>query len=696
MPALLVPLSGLLASLGTGALVTGLQSILGSLAIFGGTALGGALLNIGLSFGLSYLTSLFRPKPPGPEDVQQSSRQPLSPRVRHYGRVKASGVWLFAESKSGYFYKVLGIGTGQADAIEEIYVDQTQVTLNGSNMVQEDPWDSAKLRIETRLGLPTETHYSNLTSAFSTWTSDHRLDGIVTLYAKQYPVTSDKFYEYFPNSINTLYRVVMRGCLVENPITNATAWDDNAAAVLMDYCRHSDGARMPASLFATPLAVEMWQAAYTACETAIPLKAGGTEPQWRLWGSYNFSERPGDVIARMQASCDGRLVPTRDGGIGLEVLEWAEPGVVVDTTMITGFNDLAQGRDITQTANIISATYLSPDHDYQTTDAESWIDEADVSDRGEIELNTSFIMSPSHGQCRRLMKRTAYRANPKWRGAFELNVKGIACYGERLIRIAYPLFGIDEVFEIQDFRFKIGDGGLLQGCVIQVSSMPEESCEWNAATEEGDPEPYEETNGVTTIPATAGFSVVITRENISGVQIPFGSMSWTDDGSDALETDAEYKKTADSEWTAISVAPGAVTVKSQALTDNTSYDFRIRHRTLVGRKGNWSSVATINVVADTSAPGVLTGVSGTGGVGTAALAWTSPNSANYVAANIRRNTVNTEGSATLIQTEYGPASTADSYTDGGLAAGTYYYWLKARNGSGVESASVATGAVVVT
>jgi len=698
MPFVLPLLSGAIASIfGTGALAVGLQTALGSLAIFGGTAIGGALLNIGLSFGLSYIANaLFRPKPPAPEDVQQSTRQPLSPRIRHYGRVKTSGVWIFAESKSGYFYKILGLGTGRADAIEEIYVDQKQVTLNGSNMVQEDPWNSAKLRIETKLGLPTETHYSNLTTTFPEWTSAHRLDGIVSLYAKQYPVKADQFYEYFPNSINTLYRVVMRGCLVENPITNVTAWDDNAAAVLMDYCRHADGARMPTALFTTPLAAEMWQAAYTACDVAVTLKAGGTEPQFRLWGSYNFSERPGDVIGRMQASCDGRLVPTRDGGIGLEVLQWAEPAVVVDDTMITGFSDLAQGRDITQTANIISATYLSPDHDYQTTDAEPWIDEADVAERGEIELSTSFIMSPSHGQCRRLMKRTAYRANPKWRGAFELNVKGIACYGERLVRITYPLFGIDEVFEIQDFRFKIGDGGLLQGCVIQVASMPQESCDWDAATEEGTPEPYDETDGVTAIPDPAGFSVVITRENISGVQIPFGSYSWTDDGSDALETDAEYKKTADSEWTVLAVTPGNSTAKSPALTDNTSYDFRIRHRTLAGRKGNYSATATINVVADTSAPGVLTGVSGTGGVGNVALAWTSPNSANYVAANIRRNTVNTEGSASLVYTEYGPASTADSYTDGGLAAGTYYYWLKARNGSGVESASVATGAVTVT
>jgi len=60
----------------------------------GSTAIGTALLKLGLSIGLSYLVSAFnKPKQPKPEDVQQSFRQATAPRVRHYGRAKASGTW---------------------------------------------------------------------------------------------------------------------------------------------------------------------------------------------------------------------------------------------------------------------------------------------------------------------------------------------------------------------------------------------------------------------------------------------------------------------------------------------------------------------------------------------------------------------------------------------------------------------------
>jgi hypothetical protein len=78
------------------------------------------------------------------------------------------------------------------------------------------------------------------------------------------------------------------------------------------------------------------------------------------------------------------------------------------------------------------------------------------------------------------------------------------------------------------------------------------------------------------------------------------------------------------------------------------------------------------------------------------LSWAAPNSVNYVGTRIYRHTVNTFGASSLVRTEYGAPSSADAWQNSGLAAGTYYYWLVAINGSGVGAAEVATGAVVVT
>ncbi|MBA3576176.1 MAG: fibronectin type III domain-containing protein [Sphingomonas sp.] len=661
-----------------------------------GVTLVTAAIGIGLSVGLNFLASaLFAPEQPKPEDVQTSVKNPTVSRQRHYGRVKTSGPWVFGESKAGQLHKVIALGTGELDAIEEIWVDDNIVTVNGAGNVTVSPYNGA-LRILTRMGLPTETHYSELTSAFPEWDSAHRGDGISSLYAYQRGVSADKISKVFPNLTQTLYRVVARASKVFNPSTGTTVWSDNAAAVIRDFMTHADAMRLPVDMMTTTEATAGWLAAYNVATENIARKAGGTEDRYRLWGSYRLDERPADVLSRMLQCCDGRIVPTPDGGVTLDVGAWEEPTVIIDEDAIVGFSEVSRGRDILTTANVIRATYLGVTHDYQATDADQWRDEDDVSLRGEIASDLSFNMAPSHGQARRLMKLAAYRANPSWVGTFQCNLKGLAAFGKRFVRVTYPLFGIDEVFEIGDFRFNIGEGGILTGVTIQVQSMPAEAYDWDAEAEEGT-EPISET--VTTddtIPLPLNFSFIFDRITVGSTLVPFGIILFDLPPSEGLKVEARYKLQSASEWNVVPVGDDATEAQTPALSDGAIYEAQVRHVTITGRQGDWTASDTVTPVADGTAPGILTNVVGTGGVGEVALSWVSPNSPNFTAVNIRRNTINTEGSATLIRTEYGPASNSDSYIDTGLAAGNYYYWLKARNGSGVESASVATGLKVVT
>ncbi|MDT6941953.1 fibronectin type III domain-containing protein [Brucella pseudogrignonensis] len=578
-----VAISGLIAAIaGTGVIGAALQTGLAAITMFAGTTLGG----LALSLGFSYLaSSLFRPSQPKPEDVQQQVRQATPVRVRHYGRVKTSGAWIFAEAKQGIFHKVLAVNQGEIDAVEEYWIDDHQVVVDADGWVRTGPWgDWWDLRIQVRLGLPTETNYQSLTSTFTEWTSDHRGDGIASLYAMQDAVNDDDYLSYFPNGVNTNYRLVIRASKVKNPSTGVVAWDDNAASIIRDFMTHSDGMRLPESLFTTPLAQAGWVAAYNRAGQAIELAAGGTEPRYRLWGSYQLNERPADVLGRMLACCDGRLVPTPDGGLTLDIGEWAEPTVILTADAITGFSDVGRGRDVMTTANTIRATFLDPTQDYQSTDADPWADEDAVSERGEEAKDVQFNMAPSHSQARRLMKLEWFRANPNWVGTFNTNLMGLAAFGERFIRIHYSLFGIDSVFEVLDFKFIIGEGGILQGATIQVQSMPSTAYQWDSS-QEGEAPVSSETDVDDGIPVPAAPVIAIKAG-------PSAELTFSPSSSVLLNYMVRWRKTSDTEWTVYGpLANEAQSLTIPNLAAATQYEFQMALRTEKGRLGSYGPSA---------------------------------------------------------------------------------------------------------
>jgi hypothetical protein len=625
MPAAIALVATFAATLGTGAI--------GATAIFYGVS---AALYLGIGIGLQFLSALiFKPSAPRPEDVQASLKQPAQPRVRHYGRVKVSGPWIFGDSKAGILYKLLALGEGPIDAIEQFWFDDKLCVLDGAGWMT-NHWYGLSVNIKSRLGAVPETAYSELTGNFPEWTTAHRGDGVASLLARQTPVEQENFLLVFPNGANTAYRAVLRGAKVLNPVTSVTAWSDNAAGVIRDYMTHADGMRLPAAVFNTPLALAGWQASWNRATEDIPLKGGGTEDRYRLWGSYFLNERPADVLGRMLVCCDGRLWPTPDGGLALDIGQWAEPTVIVDEDMIVGFSDFSRGKDILTTANTIRATYLDPTQDYQTADADPWVDPVDVAERGEIELDTSFIMSPSHSQTRRLMKLAAWRANPLWVGTFQLNLAGLAAVGERLVRITYPPFSIDHVFEVQNLQLIVGEGNILQGVTIEVLAMPQTAYAWDPTQEQGDAPVSTGTTVDRTVPLPASFTFTQGTNTTAGVPYAYGILSFATPPA-GLKVQGRYKKVSASGWLSVPIADGATSAQTGALDDGVAYEAQVRHTTATGRPGEWTPSQSFTATADAVSPGALTGVSLTGNMlGGLTLNFTTPGTANVKFVKIYR------------------------------------------------------------
>lgn len=571
-------------------------------ALVGVGALGGVFSAVGqlaLSFGIAAVSSiLFRPKPARPEDVQQSLRVAISDRIRVYGQGQVSGNWFFGASKDGDLYKGLICCEGLLVEALSFKIDQNVVTPDFADggRVNNSPYDG-QVRFQYRRGLPTETYYADLAAAFPEYTAAHRGDGCVTIFAKQGAIAADKVTQVFPNLKDTLYRIEGKFTEIWNPVTGVTAWSDNAAAVIRDFMVSPSGMRIPTEVVSTPLALQAWKAAFNRAAEAIPLKTGGSEPRYRLWGAYKFSQLPGSVLETMLVNCDARPIMTRDGGVAIEIRGAQAPTVVLDKTLITACVSITRGMDVRSTANKVTAKFLSKDDDYQLVDADPWLNEASISDRGEISEDVEFAWSPSHGQTRRLMKLRAYRLDPEWIMTVNCRLGALAAFQEPFVTVDYTIgpMRIFGTFEIDKFTWNLAEKGLLRSITIALRSLDVTvAYAWNPLTDEGVAPVTKDVEIDRDIPAVSNLVAKIAYRNISGQSVAYAVLSFTRINA-SLSVQVRGKKTSESIWTSITVPNEDSDVDFLLMDDGAQYEYQARHVSATGRAGNWGPVPSIKL-----------------------------------------------------------------------------------------------------
>lgn len=647
-------------------------------ALVGVGALGsvfGAVGQIALSFGISTLAAaIFRPKQSStrPEDVQQSVRIAASDRVVIYGQFQATGNWIFGDSKDGNFHKVLAVCEGKLVTVLNLKIDDNIVTVNGSGVVTSEPYNTyAEFRYRT--GLPTETHYSELTTVFPEWTSAHRGDGVVSIYAVQKAINAQDVSQVFPSLKDTLYRIEGRYTEIWNPNSGVTAWSDNAAGIIRHFIVSRNGMRLPEDLLTTPLAHAAWEDAWNAASVPVALKGGGTEPRYRLWGAYKLSETPGSVFEAMLANCDAQPILTRDGGISIRIGTTPAPPVTLDKTLITAAIRIASGVDVRTTANRISSKYLSQADDYLLVDADPWIDDEDIAIRGEINDSVDWGWTPSHSQARRLMKLRYHRLTPRWTMTVNCRLGALAAFQEQFVNVDYTVGDthIEGVFEVLEFTWNLGDNGILRSVTLSLQSVADTMYSWDPVSEEGVAPVTADVTVDREIPEVANLAVTVGRRDI-GANQPIAYAILTFDAPPAsLTVQIQGKKVSESVWSGVNVPEGETTVEGLLMDDGIEYEFRARNMSLRGRVSDWTSpTIKITPVADPTAPAALTAFSQTAAaphLGNAVFSFTTPNDTHLKKVKLYRKAtgvaLNTSVDTPIVTFTVGTSLTY-GYTDG--------------------------------
>lgn len=458
----------------------------------------GAVAGSILVGGIAALGSIFAAPSMTPSSQKEVIRQPTAPRRRYYGKNMIGGVIAFIEVRtrtnfsgsesSPHLHVLIMLAAHEIDGIEEFWIGDQQVTLNGSNLVNEAPFFTVGVRrakLVAQLGTADQAAHPDLTAVFSEWTANHRLRGVANVLCIFKSVEAHNFNKVFPNGIPQV-RVLARTSKCWNPAASGQDFDDpetwqysdNAAVVILNYILAEDGMALPYDLIEP--AIDDWVDKINECDVPVLLETGGSEPRFRLAGGYEATSPPRDVLPLMLAPIGGSLRMRADGAIILELPDYYTPTVTFTDEHIFNYH-LRRSPEAIKLRNEIRAKYVSPNNDYEEQEAEPWRNEASIALHGVQSATLDLTWCPSHAQARRRMKLESYRLNPDWTGTIETNAYGLDAWGELLSDLTLGDVGLSTTYEKTSHEFDPSSGRNAMG----FRAMPQEAFEWGSTGEEG-------------------------------------------------------------------------------------------------------------------------------------------------------------------------------------------------------------------
>lgn len=675
----------------------------GAISGLGATLVGSALIGAAL-FGVSAIVNAFAPKPaqsaeasrPDPTDRQSTVKQTVGARSRFYGRNKVGGTLWFFESRGGVLYSGITLNEGEISGIQEVWLNDQRVTLDGNGYVLDAPYGGGLVRVLFKMGTSSQAVHSVLDSVFTEVTPAHRLRGVANCLATFQEVAAERIGEVYPQG-NPGVRVVADFSLVKSVRTGARSYSDNPADVIYDYLTGVDDAGFPygAGLLEGQIDLASFQAFANLCDQLVAKKGGGFIKRYRLAGGFGLNEEMRSVMQRMCRTCDADLYTNGAGKMAIRGGKWTAPTLTLDSSLghiISG--EFQQGRGALAAFNELTITYTDPSQDYMRTEAERWLDNTNIALRGKVLSETLDLeMVPEHAQARRLAKIHTHKSNPEWIGTIVTNFYGLNALGEETVTIRFGPLGIDTSFAVQSV--KILDD--LSGVQLSVASLGQVAYAWDAALEEGTaPGVAPDTSSPVSLDPPSGISAsteqIVIDGSTVGVRILVG---WTPPARAALSQQVELRLGSGGSWQPMTRASDGGYAYSGVVSDGSTYEYRVRTISVGGVPGEWSAIGSITVVSDATPPGIALDVVAEGGDGEIVFNWTAPNSPNYTASRLYWNNTNSFGTATLAALVYGAPNSPNSRTVGGVSAGTRYGWVVAINYSGVASAPVATGPIDV-
>lgn len=438
-----------------------------------------AALYTAVSMGLSAIAQAQAPDPEG-QKVTRKQARPI--RVHAVGGPsRMSGAYMLREATGNKYGAVLAVCEGRLAAVTAVYEHDNKITRNSDGWVQgmagEQFGSGDLLRVQTRLGNPTETHYSMLTPNFgSYWPTSARGDGVASIGIFAQHRSRESFARHFPNGEPSVSIVAAAVCYDwrdgTQSRTDPSTWKatSNPVVWLVFVEWHRHGRRWERSI-APVLDLLTVEANY--CDATVT-RNGVTEARYRCAGNYPVNTEPQAVREALLATFDGWMSLDGRGRLIIKAGRYIEPTFVLTAEHIQGYSWRAFQTD-EEACNALVVSFVDPLKDYTEVEAGTLFDQDDIDARNGVERSEALQLPwcPSATQSMELARRKMTRLTAERRGQVRASVYGLNGLGERFIRVQNPELQsmADVVVEITNVELDLANAQVVFDVILADTTI---------------------------------------------------------------------------------------------------------------------------------------------------------------------------------------------------------------------------------
>lgn len=421
-----------------------------------------AIITVALSVAASLAfraLGMGAPKPTSQVGPPQVFRQSIANSFIVYGKRRVGGLMVFfhgAESGGDHFrYFVIACAGHHCQGLTKWFLNDEEVTVDGSNMVTTGPYASAAW-LWFQEGVASETANATFVSECGgKWTTDHKGNGVAAIYAK-FQMTEDVVQAGMPN----ITAEVDGKDDIDDPTGGAAGYTNLASRVFYDWMalpREEGGFGAYAD--------EIPDDTYMAAQSNVCDETVNGEDRYTINAVITTGAPPAEIRDVMIVNCAGSY--TYSGGKHL-----MRPGYWVPVSESLSEDDLAGPIQVSaflpgdQAANEVQGTYIEPTNGYQGMPfATQSIASSDVR---QMDLDLAFTTSKH--QAERIASIMLNRAQAEKSVVWPMNIEGLKVKALDTVQLDTSRYGLS------NYAFQVLNWGLSADWGV-VLSLREENAD---------------------------------------------------------------------------------------------------------------------------------------------------------------------------------------------------------------------------